>query len=344
MLYPYLPACLQDLGYYCCGCDSTTTCCDLLCISSTSLLCCGSCIKGCCTQRSIGRRVADYDPLITLLSSESPAVHRLVGRSFAGTEKHDAELAIDWLVGPHYKSRTHPKRGGIFYCMMAGAVEMEGDQGLVLGVKKSPEIDNSEIEAVLVAKKVHRSSNKDCRDCISLCSMTGVYCRLACCRNECPWEVCCDQKIGAPMDARNQVADKFLKESKAFSVGKEVAYWYVVVMAVDPSAQGKGHCSRLMRAICEQADRDGLATHLECSGDRNRAVYERFGFYPVRRMTLVAEKGDEEGSVPMDKGYAMYRPAKGKKITDIHQVIDCSVPTASTIETQVMDREGSEIL
>ena len=71
---------------------------------------------------------------------------------------------------------------------------------------------------------------------------------------------------------------------------------------------------------------------------------ERFGFYPVRRMTLVAEKGDEEGSVPMDKGYAMYRPAKGKKITDIHQVIDCSVPTASTIETQVMDREGSEIL
>ena len=72
-------------------------------------------------------------------------------------------------------------------------------------------------------------------------------------------------------------------------------HWYVAVMAVDPSAQGAKHCSRLMRAVCAQADADGIPAYLDCSGPRNKTIYERFGFRCVNTYKLEVTDGDEEG-------------------------------------------------
>ena len=237
---------------------------------------------------------------------------------------------FDWLLGPTYADRSNPIRLKLVTCFLAcGAAEM-AEQGLILGATNG-DANNPKLEAVLAAKKV-RQSTKSCLKAASLCSLCGASCRLLC-RNECVCEVCTNQEIGEPMEARSNVVDIWMEETKKFSVGKEATYWYVYMMAVDPDAQGKGHCSRLMRAICQQADIDGLPVHLECSGEKNREIYQRFGFYPVKADYLETKDGKEKSNV---QGYGMYRPAKGRNIEDCHQVIDCS------IEAQVIERDDAE--
>ena len=330
MNFNKLPSCFQDIAYCLCGCDSTTGCMDLIPIFCTSLFCFGACNKCCCAQRSMARKVANYDPRIMVYSSESPEVHKLIARSFSGTEKTEPEYMLDWVVGEPFADRSNPKRIALVNCFMGVSASMEGEKGLVLGVTDG-NIHNPKLEAVLVARKVKNNSIKSCGECVSYCAMTGHLCRLLC-RNECVWDICDDKRF----EERANTSDKVLLDMKKFSVGKEPAFWYVAIVAVDPSAQGKKHASRLMHAILQQADIDGLPTHLECSSDKNRQIYERFGFYPVYRTQL--EWTDSQHSNV--SGYAMYRPAKGKSISDFHQVIDCS-NSSNSIEAQVMEREGN---
>lgn len=56
------------------------------------------------------------------------------------------------------------------------------------------------------------------------------------------------------------------------------AHWYVHIMAVDPAAQGQGLSGRTLGAVATLAAAAGVPTYLECVGERNRAVYERFGY------------------------------------------------------------------
>jgi GNAT superfamily N-acetyltransferase len=58
----------------------------------------------------------------------------------------------------------------------------------------------------------------------------------------------------------------------------DMPHWYVALMAVDPSAQGKGRCGTLMRAVFRMADAEGVPIYHECSGTRNRDMYAHFGY------------------------------------------------------------------
>ncbi|MFA9429947.1 GNAT family N-acetyltransferase [Egicoccus sp. AB-alg2] len=55
-------------------------------------------------------------------------------------------------------------------------------------------------------------------------------------------------------------------------------HWYLPLIGVDPSHQGHGHGSALLRQGARRCDRDGLPAYLEASSPRNRALYERHGF------------------------------------------------------------------
>ena len=79
-------------------------------------------------------------------------------------------------------------------------------------------------------------------------------------------------------------------------------------MAVDPSAQGKGRCGTLMRAVSRMADAEGVPCYLECSGARNRDIYAHLGYEQKRQYTVRVED-DEAGSVPFEEFFAMVRPA-----------------------------------
>jgi ribosomal protein S18 acetylase RimI-like enzyme len=56
------------------------------------------------------------------------------------------------------------------------------------------------------------------------------------------------------------------------------AHWYLPFVGVDPTAQGRGLGSALLRHGLARADRDRLPAYLEASSPRNRALYERHGF------------------------------------------------------------------
>ena len=56
-------------------------------------------------------------------------------------------------------------------------------------------------------------------------------------------------------------------------------YYFLNIMVVQPSAQGKGIGKLMMNAVTEQADAQGLKCYLESSRDvPNMAIYGRFGF------------------------------------------------------------------
>jgi ribosomal protein S18 acetylase RimI-like enzyme len=55
-------------------------------------------------------------------------------------------------------------------------------------------------------------------------------------------------------------------------------HWYLGVLGTDPSAQGQGLGSAVLRPVLEQCDSDGVAAYLESSKERNIAFYARHGF------------------------------------------------------------------
>lgn len=64
--------------------------------------------------------------------------------------------------------------------------------------------------------------------------------------------------------------------------------WYLGVLGVDPSAQGRGLGTRLMQPGFERADREGLAVTLETGQPRNLPLYRRHGFEVTAEVPPVA--------------------------------------------------------
>jgi GNAT superfamily N-acetyltransferase len=54
--------------------------------------------------------------------------------------------------------------------------------------------------------------------------------------------------------------------------------WYLNLLAVRPSAQGRGIGGALLQRVLSRADADGVPAYLEATSPDNRRLYERFGF------------------------------------------------------------------
>lgn len=72
-------------------------------------------------------------------------------------------------------------------------------------------------------------------------------------------------------------------------------HWYLPLIGVDPSCQGRGFGSALLRYALEQCDRAGLPAYLESSNPRNIPLYERHGFEIVG----IIQAGSSPEIVPM---------------------------------------------
>jgi ribosomal protein S18 acetylase RimI-like enzyme len=55
-------------------------------------------------------------------------------------------------------------------------------------------------------------------------------------------------------------------------------HWYLPLMGVDPSQQGKGFGSALLQQVLIQCDRDNKLAYLESSNPKNISLYVRHGF------------------------------------------------------------------
>jgi ribosomal protein S18 acetylase RimI-like enzyme len=65
------------------------------------------------------------------------------------------------------------------------------------------------------------------------------------------------------------------------AVHPRTRHWYLSLLGVEPSAQGRGLGARLMRPVLERCDRDGVAAYLESSKEANIPFYRRHGFAVV---------------------------------------------------------------
>lgn len=63
-------------------------------------------------------------------------------------------------------------------------------------------------------------------------------------------------------------------------------HWYLWFLGVEPSYQGAGVGSTLLRAMLERCDADGTPAYLEATSERNAALYERHGFEVTGEIVL----------------------------------------------------------
>jgi ribosomal protein S18 acetylase RimI-like enzyme len=63
-------------------------------------------------------------------------------------------------------------------------------------------------------------------------------------------------------------------------------HWYLCIVGVRRSKQGRGLGGRLVRAGLDLADRDGLPAYLESSNERNLPLYRRHGFEVTRVLEI----------------------------------------------------------
>jgi GNAT superfamily N-acetyltransferase len=76
--------------------------------------------------------------------------------------------------------------------------------------------------------------------------------------------------------------------------------WFLNFVGVDPSLQGRGVGSTLLRVVLDRADREGTPAFLDATSAENRRLYERHGFVGTRELSV-------DGSPPF---YSMWRAAR----------------------------------
>ena len=79
----------------------------------------------------------------------------------------------------------------------------------------------------------------------------------------------------APRERQADMAQVFEQMGKFHP---EKPCWYLPLIGVDPTSQGRGYGSALLRYALEQVDRAGAPAYLESSNPRNVPLYERHGF------------------------------------------------------------------
>lgn len=72
-------------------------------------------------------------------------------------------------------------------------------------------------------------------------------------------------------------------------------HWYLPLIGVAPTDQGRGCGSTLLRRALARCDRNGFPAYLEATNPRNASLYERLGFKAVGRI----QAGSSPEIIPM---------------------------------------------
>ena len=66
----------------------------------------------------------------------------------------------------------------------------------------------------------------------------------------------------------------------------EGPHWYLPLIGVEPSRQGQGLGSALLRTSLSRCDADGLPAYLESCNPKNQPLYERHGFEAIGEIKI----------------------------------------------------------
>mmetsp|Transcript_20644 Transcript_20644/g.55724 ORF Transcript_20644/g.55724 Transcript_20644/m.55724 type:complete len:316 (-) Transcript_20644:441-1388(-) len=244
----------------------------------------------------------------------------VVSRAFAGTPKSEPEPMADWILGPALADYGDPRREELlrfflafevlnaapqcrswWHALMPGPAAFEAAPGRVRGegawgrVMLGARGPGGELEAVVIAQRMERPP----AGITAAAQKVGAICRFA-------WSglgalptvlrPALYARVGRPCLHRAQ--DIALPTMDALhaehSAGGE--HWYVAFMAVDPAAQGRGHCGRLTRARPHRGRRPPrLAARLQREPQQNRLratwVYRGRRYELRRRYAARAQLG-----------------------------------------------------
>jgi ribosomal protein S18 acetylase RimI-like enzyme len=117
--------------------------------------------------------------------------------------------------------------------------------------------------------------------------------------------------VSSDRDAMMALVGELAREEKLPVLGEvgdtmaryhpEEPHWYLAMIGVDPTRQGQGYGSAILKESLRRCDEDGAPAYLESSNPRNVPLYERYGF----EVMGFVQPGDFPGIYPM------FRPARG---------------------------------
>lgn len=273
---------------------------------------------------------------------DEAAVARVVSRAFAGNAEAAPELGLDWVMGPQLEGKWDlPLRmeilswmtnmccsaflsgGGL--ALMVGEDSQSNVEGMALcGVMEPviagcqaavpiPELPGFRTEAErcpqghALVQTITPRANFRCDSCSRrwAAGTTMLSCR------SCDFDVCtaCSSKAAgrmrSAMNGRLDVLSRVQLERHERHL--RCTHLHIGLIGVEPASQGKGLCSRLLRALCTIADQLQLPTYIETSGRKNADIYARFGFEIVEEYN-VSWPQDPERSDVLQHMFAMVRP------------------------------------
>ena len=235
----------------------------------------------------------------------------VIGRAFAGTANADPERSTSWILGPQL-NLGDPRRVELATYWMTIPLVQDGHprRGIVLATRGA----QGEVDAVVVARCHDSAPGADVWALGTAIVTTMAGAMLPCYDGAQP-TVFADSKMRAQMGNAilKRAFDGFLpKTEEMHKEWADMPHWFVSIMAVDPSAQGKRRCGTLMRAVSRMADAEGVPCFLTCAGTRNRDIYAHLGYEQKKQYTVRVDD-DEAGSAPFEEFFAMVRPAATQK-------------------------------
>lgn len=242
-------------------------------------------------------------------------VAEYAAKGMAGNETHDPEWSMHWILGPSLKDRSDPTgfRKEIltfFMTIVLSNAVLFPKEGCVIASRD----EKNEISAVNIVRVFRSGYRKSLGEKLLWDMRTVVRCFFA---GTLPrlYTDSAHKQASKYMDARvRKGIDVVMPKMHARNASGP--HYYVAVMSTLPDKQGQGHCSKLMRAVSRAADMDGLPCYLECTGERNRDIYKRFGYEVVEEQTLSVEN-DEAGTELNPKMYAMVRHPHGQPVAQV---------------------------
>eukprot|EP00466_Bigelowiella_natans_P007433 jgi/Bigna1/143668/aug1.80_g18376 len=102
-----------------------------------------------------------------------------------------------------------------------------------------------------------------------------------------------------------------MKKRYLLANGANGAHVCLQILATDPTCQGQGVGSKLMKAVCAIGDGLKLPVYLECDAGKNDRFYRKFGFEELGSTPLEVKGGEAFSG----KFMAMKRPAQTSTMT-----------------------------
>lgn len=99
-------------------------------------------------------------------------------------------------------------------------------------------------------------------------------------------------KEAVPADDQPHVMNGFEQLSRSHPAEP---HWHLPLIGDDPTQQGKGIGTRMIRAVLSRLDRENVPAYLEATSPRNVPLYERLGFRAVGTVRV----GSSPPIVPM---------------------------------------------